>query len=345
MVGSLRLRNRVGPGSLFLGLLAAPAAAYLALTTVMWRPISHAPDVELSTVGLALQEVVAADSGCGVLALGSGLLFVSTDWGRTWDPSRPSPQVFLAGVVRLGDRRLVGAGTLLGGEAPRGVAFWSVDLGSNWRRSAVPEGPQFDDVAACGTTSVVAVSSTTVVMSTDGENFGEVLRFDDLGQPTRVSCSTARGVWVSRADGSLMTSKDGASWAQDRLPTKGGGAYRIVFADDIAFAVGAGLLRENSPGSWTAVGGEDVAATSLLDLAFSGVRGVAVGEGGALFETRDRGLTWARRRSGTEESLLGVGWSQSGLPIAVRTGGVVIRKGLPRFCGGRRGRIGTLMWP
>jgi len=105
------------------------------------------------------------------------------------------------------------------------------------------------------------------------------------------------------------------------------------------------MFRKELTGSWGRVGGDEVAATILRHMAFSGTRGVAVGEGGSLFETRNAGLTWVRKRSWTEQTLLAAAWSKNGLPIAVGTRGVVVRRGLPQLCGMSHGDVGTSMWP
>ncbi|HEX8000659.1 MAG TPA: YCF48-related protein [Pyrinomonadaceae bacterium] len=149
--------------------------------------------------------------------------------------------------------------------------------------------------------------------------------------------------WAVGSNGALLTTTDGGeTWRVERRPTKD--ALRdVYFADEnngwlVCERAVYELTEKDEPrtflmsttdggASWKRVemSGIDVDARLVRAVFGADGRGWVFGEAGALYTTRDRGLTWARQRLPTRHLLLGGAFLDSERGWLVGAGATILQ--------------------
>jgi photosystem II stability/assembly factor-like uncharacterized protein len=175
-------------------------------------------------------------------------------------------------------------------------------------------------------TAFVVGDNGTFLRTFDG---GETWEAVDLGtiQALTDVASGAGAVFVA-GDGVLQASyDDGDTW--QALPGNGTGSWRSI-ATDHDGAVALLLRLDGSIWRWDATQGSMLEMTSMsgarsLSMSHDGLHAIAVGDGGALARSDDRGLTWTTVPTGIDVDLH-AGWAAAdGQLTAVGAAGTVVR--------------------
>src|SRR5512141_1424827 len=107
--------------------------------------------------------------------------------------------------------------------------------------------------------------------------------------------------------GTVLTSKDGASWTP-RFPDTRAELFDVAWNDSLFAAIGAGGAAFTSPDGVFWAKHSTSSAATLSHLAWNGTLFAAVGEAGTILTSAD-GSAWTARASGTDQALHDIAWN------------------------------------
>jgi photosystem II stability/assembly factor-like uncharacterized protein len=260
-----------------------------------------------------------------------GLIFLTTDGGKTWQRKPRGTSKTLTAVSFADPRH----GFIVGSS---GTVLATDDGGATWRARESGTKDQLLGVYALSPTQVFAVGAFgTLLSSSDaGRSWSRhELKWDALIERivketgyvepnlNAVYFSSPETGWAVGEFGLVLHTKDGGrTWLSQRYGSDLPQLYAVQFGDErTGWALGqAGNLIQTTDGGqrWSSV---DLHTTrDLYDLSVEGNRGVIVGAG-VVFVSHDRGATWKPARSTVEDQWLAGVALKSSEAIAVGQGG------------------------
>ncbi len=303
-----RLRERAAACLLAVGL------ASLCLSTPSaqqgWRAEQR------GVAGKDLNAVYFADSKRGWVAGDDGLVFRTTDAGRTWSPQSVGTDASINDIYFRNKED----GYLLAGSS----ILVTEDGGETWRTSQqfTPKQfggalPELYSVRFTGKKKgwiVGSVSRRDVVVdslllsTTDGGASWVRQRAPVSDELIHLDFAGDKRGWIVGTKGVILYTADGgASWARQRSGTNAT-LYHVDFDDgDLGWAVGerGTILRTEDGGqTWTKIDMPTLGRTTLLSVGFINEdEGWIVGRGGTILRSGDGGRTWTQQESGSKQNL------------------------------------------
>lgn len=274
-----------------------------------------------------------------------GTILATEDGGNTWNAQTSNTEEHLFGIDF--------ADTQTGWAVGRtGVILHTRDGGTIWQIQASPlEDRHLFDVCAIGPKHAVAIGDWGAVLTTDdaGTTWTDRSFSRDVILNGQHWLDPLRG-WIVGEGGIILATVDaGRSWAEQ--PS---GVFKTLFGvsftnerDGWVSGLDGLILRTRDGGqSWTALrGATDLGSfddsgfadafgnPTLFDISVQGTHGVAVGDLGGLFVSRDSGETWTREELAGEA---GLQWIRSVDLSAAGNGYLVGAKGMRARVAGDR---------
>jgi len=279
-------------------------------------------------------EISCCKYGEDLLALqGQGLLFrrfgevwLSPDWGVSWQAAQhpPGRKVAWLELQSLGPQRYL----LRDND---GQFFLSSDGAQSWQRLAGSASDRSEAAPALSFADAqhgLRLSAGGELWATgDGGRTWQLRRSDLTAGTVQLQMLSTAVVWMIAGDGKLQRSADGgASWAQ--MLSASSDWVRVEFADSqLGWAMAAPLrprfvATQDGGANWSALA---VPAGTQALRQLDALHWWALGEGGLLAESLDAGKTWTRRSSGTAERLHQLVASDAQTLWAVGDAGVVLK--------------------
>ena len=239
----------------------------------------------------------ASDGRNGWISGERGVVLHTSDGGATWTEQK-------SGVAQRVFRIAVFDAQHAAGAGGSGTILWTDDGGSHWHSQTLEGAVTFFDLAFGDSNNAWAVGEFgTVVHSADG---GRTWTLQQGGDRTKfrvpaylhVMFQDARRGWVAGQGGTVMyTSDGGATWQSVKTPVQVpiyGGTLRNSSSQASVWYVGdeGRLFSIAAPASAAPAESLHPTFASLVDIAFSGQNGIAVGGDGTILRTSDNGKSW-----------------------------------------------------
>ena len=268
-----------------------------------------------------LNSVAISSDGGTVVAVGeNGLVLLSTDNGRSWNPGSSNTEKDFNEVVPSRDGETIVAV----GEG--GLLRASADGGKTWNNpgNVTPKDLNAVALSETGATAVAAGDDETVLVSTDGGG-----SWTPRPAPTDAKRDfeavafgrDGRTAVVVGDDGTILVSRNIGSGGGGRWDVLGGNDRRdrrndfetVTFSEDGQVAVAAGrrgAIRLSTDSGRTWKPGASNVDDRLRDVVLDndGRTAFVVGHDGTILISTDRGRTWTYRDSGTASRLHAVAY-------------------------------------
>ena len=310
-------------------------ANYLAMTLVFsfissvlgqWSPVDSGTTSNLNGA-------ILLDSGTGFVVGDTGTILKSTDAGATWAPLASGTSTTLHGIYFLdpNDGIAVGDG---------GLILRTTDGGAAWQSVASGVVDALRSVSFNGVNGICGGDSQTILYSTDSGASWQISQSGFFGGGFSGAQMLNASLGVVAGQNSIFqalygnTTDGGASWSFLNFYFDGneGGASDVFFFDLNTIGLVSGTIFDGRGAlSRTTDGGLNW-STTLYDQPIEGLAfpidfsGFAVGSGGRIVHSTNRGITWTDQTSGTTASLHDVSFASDALTgIVVGDGGVILR--------------------
>ncbi len=344
--------QQTSPTSNALNAVYASTSSSLAIAVGASGAIARTPDgsnwstiaaVTMTTGGdsvanYTLYDVAMASNNTTGWIVGSGGLILKTiDGGTNWiqKASGQTGTLRSIGVVDVDTVWVVGGTS--------SVVAKSVNAGENWTDASVAGGYDLYGIAVASSSNFVLVGQqTTIITTTNGGGAFSLLHVDTEKSIFDVDGSSST-VYGAGLNGQIIKSADaGATWtsvssASFSTPTSTDFyAVTVAPADALkAWAVGVGVIYNTVDGStWNAqttaqntLGAPlDIAPVLFYDVdAFDESTAYAVGSGGMILKTVNRGELWTQQASPVAVTLQSVSVLSSTTAVAVGDNGTILK--------------------
>src|SRR6266481_6894681 len=250
------------------------------------------------------------DSGTGFVVGDTGTILKSTDSGSTWAPLASGTTTTLHSLYFFSPNEGVAVGD-------KGMILRTTDGGVGWQTVASGVTDALRSLSFSGATGICGGDSQTILYSTDSGASWQISQSGFFGGGFSGAQMLNASLGVVAGQNSIFqalygnTTDGGASWSFLNFYFDGneGGANDVFFFDLNTIGLVSGTIFDGRGAlSRTPDGGLNW-STTLYDQPIEGLAfpidfsGFAVGSGGRIVHSTNRGVTWTDQTSGTTASL------------------------------------------
>ncbi len=284
-----------------------------------WEPVKF-PE---AAAGKSVHGIASLDASSGWIVGEAGLSLQTRDGGRTWKLRPLGTQATLRSIRFLNEKAVIAVGDgdpdsprptghiVMGRQMTSGVILRTSDGGETWRKSYAPTNFEIHCAETRGGPIQFGISGGEAHLD------GDLLR-----SSADVEAWNGREFKSSRCYRALFDIRavDGKLWIA------AGSAVSVGFVppptDPLYTNAKVRALTSQDGGEhWAASkGSEGQGCLRGLAVDPKGLRILAVGDGGSILSSEDKGASWKPLTSGCRQDLLAVGWSPKDPRMAIAVG-------------------------